>query len=78
MNVDEFLDRLCGYCATTRIWRALHEGGGAYRFTDIKQFTGASSSTLTYVLYNLLADDLVRKVNHKYQAITPEEMRSPA
>jgi len=75
MEAEEFLDRLCDYSSTTRVWRALHRGGGAYTWTEIHRFTGVSSSTLSNALLNLLADDLVRLVNGKYQAVIPKCIR---
>ena len=71
-EVNEFLERLCGYSWTTEIWFVLWQGGGAYRFTEILRFTGISRSWLPEVLSRLRADALVRMVNGKYQAIVPQ------
>ncbi|GAG07540.1 unnamed protein product, partial [marine sediment metagenome] len=60
-TADEFLEQLCGYSRITEVWFVLWQGGGAYGFTEIMQFTGVSRSWLTEVLRRLLADALVRR-----------------
>lgn len=71
MEPEEYLERLCCFTATTQIWFILYKGGGAYRFTEILNETHISRSALSNILPRLLALDLIRVVDGKYQAIIP-------
>ena len=67
-----FLKELCSFSVETRVWWILFEAGGAHRFTDILHIIGCSRTSLSNVLRELLKAGLVRMVENRYQAISPE------
>ena len=66
-----FLKSLCALGVESWIWFILWEGGGAQRFTDILHVADCSRSKLSNVLQELLRMGLVRKVEARYQAVSP-------
>ena len=71
-EIDVFLEWLCSYSRITEVWYVLWQGGGAYRYTDILRYMEISRSSLSRALSELRADDLVRMVGPRYQAVAPE------
>ena len=68
---SDFLESLCDFSIETRIWFDLWESGGAQRFTDILQIDKRQRSTLSGILRVLLRAGLIRKVEKRYQAVSP-------
>ena len=71
MPPANFLKSLCTLSLEPWIWFILWESGEALRFTDILQIVDCSRSKLSKVLKELQKEGLVRKVNLRYQAISP-------
>jgi len=67
-----FLKELCSFSMETRVWFTLWDSGGSQRFTDILRIVGCSRSKLSAVLRELLKLALVRMVENRYQAVSPE------
>lgn len=65
------LKSLCDYSLQTRVWYILFESGGTQRFTDILGSVGCSRAKLSEILLELLMAGLVRKVESRYQAVSP-------
>ena len=67
----DFLKTLCSFSPEMQVWFILWEGGGAQRFTEILLVAGCSRSKLTKILYELLNRGLVRKIEKRWQAVSP-------
>ena len=67
-----FLRTLCSFSLETQVWFTLWEGGGAHRFTDLLLIVGCSRSKLSDILRELLKAGLVRMIEKRYQAVSPE------
>ena len=73
-EVNDFLEKLCMFSRITEVWFVLWQGGGVYRFTDIFNHMGISRGCLSRALRELCAENLVRMVGSRYQAVCPEWM----
>jgi len=58
--------------STRRVLRILRESGGSHRFTDIRRLVVCSPTTLNIALDELIREGLVRRVDGRYQAVSPD------
>lgn len=56
---------------TRMVLDVLRESGGAHRFTDILRIVVCSPTTLTTALDELVMEGLVRRIEKRYQAVSP-------
>jgi len=68
-----FLERLCSFSIPSRIWFILYQNG-PMRFSELLR-CGFTRQTLSYNLKRLEVVGLVRRVNHRYAAVYPEEVK---
>jgi len=66
-----FLSTLCGLNQDTWIWYVLWEAGSAQRFTDLLPIARCGRSKLSKILSKLLKEGLIRRVEKRYQAVSP-------